>query len=202
MKPASPPVLDAPDVPLTDAEVAALEAIMAESGVPRDIAALALAETRAEFDAEPRPEESEDEEDAFLRRYTRRHFFLAAEESRVADQMKAMLRNLAAKRASLDWLNMKAAEEITRRRLKGMKGKSIKLPHGTVGLRASPGSVEFLPEKGAQLLEWCRANLPAAIKPPPPPELLKTPISQHIKLSDEVPPGVKWNPPADKFYVS
>jgi hypothetical protein len=196
------PVRSEPEAPLSAAEMAALDVIMAECGAPRDIVALALAETREEFAAEPRPADAVDEEDAFLRRYTRRRFFIESEQTRVKEQMQAMLRTLSAKLASIDYLNKAQAEEITRRRLKTIKGKSIKFPHGTVGVRATPGSVEFLPEKGALLMEWCKQNLPAAIKPPPPPELLKTPISDHIKLSDEVPPGVKWNAPGDKFYVS
>lgn len=203
-KPTTEPA-PAPEAPtLTTQELAMITAIMEESGVAQDQAIDALNTARQEFEQEESPADAANEKEAFLRRLTRRHMLVEAELIRVQEQTKAMIKGLKARQASLEYLFGQKASEYTRDLIRGQATKSLKFPHGTVGFRRSPGSVEFIDGQGTELLRWCRSQCPEAIKPPPPPEILKTPIANIYKLVGDaaVIPGTKWNPPADKFFIS
>lgn len=190
--------------PMTEAELAMIAAIMEDSGVAQDQAIDAMQTVRAEFDEEEAPADAASEKEAFLRRLTRRNMLIEAELIRVKEQTKAMIKGLEAKQAALTYLFGQQASEYTRDLIRGKKGKSIKFPHGTVGFRQSPGSVEFIDGKGLELLAWCKAECPQAIAPPPPPTILKTPLAEIYKLVGDAAeiPGAKWKAPADKFYIS
>lgn len=191
------PAPEAP--PLTPEELKAVEAIVAESGVEQDQARAALDDIRFMMQMEPAPAIATNEAEAFLGRVARRHYLIEQEAVRIKEQMTAMLKGLAAKKAALDWLFGRQAEEYTRQLVSGKKAKSIKLAHGTAGFRMTQGSVELLPEKMEEIKAWAKANCPTALVTRV--DIVKTPIKEHILATGDQVPGVIYHEPKDEFYL-
>ena len=185
--------------PITEAEIKAIEALMAD-GVEQDQAEAAVRQVSDEIANEPAPEMATNEAEAFLGRYLRRRCLIDNELTRVKEQTKAMIKGLEARLAALDYVCRQPAEAYTKQMLAGKKTKSVKLAHGTVGFRTSTPSVEFIDGKGLELLEWCKKNCPAAIKQPPP-EILKNPLADILKLGVAEVPGAKLKPSVEQFYA-
>lgn len=185
--------------PITEAEMKAIDALMAD-GVERDQAEAAVRQATDEFSAEPPSEMATNEAEAFLTRYLRRRCLIDSELTRVKDQTKAMIKGLEARLNALDYVCRQPAEAYTKQLLAGKKTKSIKMPHGTVGYRTTPASVEFIDGQGMALYEWCKANCPQAIVQPPP-EIQKKPLQEILKLGTADIPGAKLREPYEKFYA-
>lgn len=185
--------------PLTPDEMKAVEAIIGESGVEQDQARAALEEVRFAFEMEPAPPIATNDAEKFLGRLARRHFLIEQESVRIKEQMTAMLKGLAAKKAALDYLFGKQAAEATRTLVSGRKTKSVKLAHGTAGFRMTPGSVELLAEKMDDIKAWCKANCPTALVTRI--DIVKTPIKEHILSTGDQVPGVVYHEPHDEFYL-
>ena len=81
--------------------------------------------------------------------------------------------------------------------LQGEKRRSVKLPSGTAGFRASPERVEV--EDEAAALTWCEANLPAAVKVKK--YLSLTEIKASIKAGSAMPEAVRLVGGETRFYV-
>jgi len=81
--------------------------------------------------------------------------------------------------------------------LQGEKRRSVKLPSGTAGFRASPEHVEVQDEAAA--LAWCEANLPAAVKTKK--YLSLTEIKASIKAGGAMPEAVRLAGGETRFYV-
>jgi len=81
--------------------------------------------------------------------------------------------------------------------LQGEKRRSVKLPSGTAGFRASPDRVEV--EDEAAALAWCEANLPAAVKTKK--YLSLTEIKASLKAGGAMPEAVRLVGGETRFYV-
>jgi len=89
-------------------------------------------------------------------------------------------------------------EAFARRKIaQQFRGKSFSLPAGTIGFRIEPQRIDFQDEP--RVMAWCRANLPSAIKRTE--TLLKSALSEHLKTSGEIPPGVEISGGNEKFFV-
>jgi hypothetical protein len=75
--------------------------------------------------------------------------------------------------------------------------KSLALPGGTVGFRAVGPRVVVRDE--ARVMEWARKCCPAAIVTSE--RLLKSPISEHVQTTGEVPQGVEVTSASEEFFV-
>ena len=76
------------------------------------------------------------------------------------------------------------------------KLKTIKLPHGTLKMRAQQPQYEY---DEAQLLPWAKENLPDAVVVKE--SVAKTPVKKHIQETGEVVPGVTIIERPEKFSV-
>jgi phage host-nuclease inhibitor protein Gam len=75
--------------------------------------------------------------------------------------------------------------------------KTVRLPDGNVGFRKKRISLHI--EDRELLLDWCRRNLPDAVKVQE--DVLKTPLNEHLRETGEVPPGCDLDAGGDEFYV-
>lgn len=75
--------------------------------------------------------------------------------------------------------------------------KTLRLPDGALGYRRRRMTLQI--EDKEQLLEWCKSNLPDAVRIKE--DVLKTPLNEHLKETGEVPPGCDVEPGGDEFYV-
>jgi hypothetical protein len=75
--------------------------------------------------------------------------------------------------------------------------KTLRLPDGALGYRRRRMTLQI--EDKEQLLEWCKSNLPDAVRVKE--DVLKTPLNEHLKETGEVPPGCDVEPGGDEFYV-
>jgi hypothetical protein len=75
--------------------------------------------------------------------------------------------------------------------------KTLRLPDGALGYRRRRMTLQI--EDKEQLLEWCKSNLPDAVRVKE--DVLKTPLNEHLKETGEVPPGCDIEPGGDEFYV-
>jgi len=76
------------------------------------------------------------------------------------------------------------------------KLKTVKLPHGTLKMRAQQPQYEY---DEAQLLPWAKENLPEAVIVKE--SVAKTPVKKHIQETGEVVPGVTIIERPEKFSV-
>ena len=81
--------------------------------------------------------------------------------------------------------------------LRDQKRKSVKLPHGIAGFRQGQESVAILDEEEA--IEWCKANLSAAVKSVD--SILKTEVKKSIEAGGAIPEGIKLKSGDRRFYV-
>jgi phage host-nuclease inhibitor protein Gam len=86
-----------------------------------------------------------------------------------------------------------AKEQIARE----FRRKSLSLPSGTLGFRTEPQRLTVQDE--ARVLAWCRSSLPRAVKTAH--SVLKSEITDYIKSSGELPPGVEITGGGERFYV-
>ncbi len=75
--------------------------------------------------------------------------------------------------------------------------KTLRLPDGSLGFRKKRISLQI--EDRELLLDWCRRNLPDAVKVEE--DVLKTPLNEHLRETGEVPPGCDLNAGGDEFYI-
>jgi phage host-nuclease inhibitor protein Gam len=135
---------------------------------------------REQRDAVERIAEQEAEEIATIR--DRAHALREAHETRL-EYLDAAYRPM---------LESFCADEIA-----GKKDRSVKLLSGTVGFRRGRSSLEITDEDAA--MEWARENLTSAIVVKE--SLAKTPITDLIEGTGEVPPGCEYHQAEDAFYV-
>lgn len=89
-------------------------------------------------------------------------------------------------------------EEFARRKIAEQFGrKSLALPAGTIGFRVEPQRIDVQAEP--RVMEWCRANLPLAIKRTE--TLLKSALMDHLKQNGELPPGVEIMGGNERFFI-
>jgi phage host-nuclease inhibitor protein Gam len=82
-------------------------------------------------------------------------------------------------------------------RLKGKK-KSINLPAGTVGFRAS--TPRLVIDNEHAVIEWARQHAPSAVHTVE--KVLKSVLDNHFKITGELPDdGVHVEPATEKFFV-
>lgn len=75
--------------------------------------------------------------------------------------------------------------------------KTVRLLDGTVGVRRKRMTLHI--EDRELLLDWCRRNLPDAVKVEE--DILKTPLNEHLRETGEVPPGCDLGATGDEFYI-
>lgn len=119
-----------------------------------------------------------------------------AAEERLREQYNRMRAAIDARRKALEWRFGSAFRAQVEADLAAQKGKkkSVSYLTGNAGFRKTRGRLIF--KDGEALKVWCAENLPDGLKL----ELSKTAISEHIKVTGEVPPGAEWEPESDKFY--
>lgn len=88
------------------------------------------------------------------------------------------------------WLEQELAQ-------RGGHAKSISLPAGRLGLRHCGPKIEVLDQ--ATVLDWARTNCPEAIKLKE--TVLKTPLTDHLQATGELPDGVILHNEMDVFYI-
>lgn len=89
-------------------------------------------------------------------------------------------------------------EGFARRKIaEQFRRKSFALPAGTIGFRLEPQRLDLRDE--ARVLAWCQINLPKAIKRTE--TVLKSALSEHLKESGEIPPGVEVISGNEKFFI-
>ena len=88
------------------------------------------------------------------------------------------------------WLRRKLAE-------RGGKAKSFNLPAGRVGVRHIGPKIEVINEDA--VLAWAREHCPEAIKQTE--SLLKTPLTEHVEATGELPAGTILKQERDEIYV-
>ncbi len=93
-----------------------------------------------------------------------------------------------------DQLRRWALDEVTK--FKGRR-RSLSLPGGVVGFRATPARIVIRDE--AVVMAWARRACPSAIVVSE--RLVKTPISEHVQQTGEVPDGVEVTDPRDEFFI-
>ena len=77
------------------------------------------------------------------------------------------------------------------------RGKSVTFPAGVIGTRRSSGSIDVLDVSAA--VSWCRGNLPGAIRVEE--KVQKKVLKDHLKRTGEIPDGIEYLAPEDRFYV-
>lgn len=133
-----------------------------------------------------------DDDERLLYSYLRLRAQVAAELTRVKDQMGAMIREQEGKLKSLDWVLLPSAERIAREKLHGAKARSLKTPFGTVGFRKVGGGLAVV-DAGA---------VPDAFKTIKREEVInRAELAAHFKATGELPPGCSITPKTDKFFV-
>lgn len=76
------------------------------------------------------------------------------------------------------------------------KLKTVKLPHGSLKMRAQQPQYEYDED---QLLPWAKGNLPEAVVVKE--SIAKTPVKKHIRETGEMVPGVTITERPEKFIV-
>jgi phage host-nuclease inhibitor protein Gam len=88
------------------------------------------------------------------------------------------------------WARERLAEGRTR-------GKSIRLPAGTIGFRATPPHLAVTDEP--TLLRWCKSHLPLAIRVRE--HVLKNALQEHVRSTGECPQGAEFVAGGERFFV-
>ena len=78
-----------------------------------------------------------------------------------------------------------------------VRGRSIRLPAGTIGFRATPPHVAVTDEPA--LLRWCRLQLPLAIRVRE--HVLKSAVQEHVRSTGECPQGAAVVAGGERFFV-
>ena len=83
--------------------------------------------------------------------------------------------------------------------LRSTKGrrKSVNLPGGSIGFRTVPARVLILDDQ--VVINWARRSCPEAVIVSE--RLVKTPISEHVQRTGEVPDGIELTTPHEEFFV-
>ena len=77
------------------------------------------------------------------------------------------------------------------------RGKSVRLPAGTIGFRATPPHLAVTDEPA--LLRWCRLHLPLAIRVRE--HVLKNAVQEHVQSTGECPQGSEVVAGGERFFV-
>ena len=77
------------------------------------------------------------------------------------------------------------------------RGKSIRLPAGTIGFRATPPHLAVTDEPA--LLRWCKSHLPLAIRVRE--HVLKNALQEHVRSTGECPQGAEFVAGGERFFV-
>lgn len=86
------------------------------------------------------------------------------------------------------------AEEMERAR---GRRKSLKLPAGTIGLRAEPARLRVQDEDAT--IAWAKAHLPHAVRVSE--RISRTALNEHHAASGEIPDGCELAEPGERFYI-
>lgn len=116
-------------------------------------------------------------------------------EERIKEQAARLLAHVQARRNARRYLYGQEFRRLVEADLaKDPRRKSVDYGYGRAGTRKTPGKLHFIDAE--KLIAWAGENLPEAVKL----EARKTPVVEWIKATGEVPPGVEWEPPQEKFF--
>jgi hypothetical protein len=125
------------------------------------------------------------------REYRRRvNIWAEAEASRADKEESHLLRLLGSQ------LERWVTDELLRSR---QKRRSLDLPAGRVGFRTAPMSLSVLDE--TSVIAWAKLNCPAAVVTTTVERLLKTPLTEYLQNTGDVPPSTQVEPSRDKFFI-
>jgi phage host-nuclease inhibitor protein Gam len=79
------------------------------------------------------------------------------------------------------------------------RGKSVRLPAGTVGFRATPPHLAVTDEPA--LLRWCKSHLPRAVRTRVREQVLKNALQEHVRSTGECPQGAEVVAGGERFFV-
>ena len=77
------------------------------------------------------------------------------------------------------------------------RGKSIKLPAGTIGFRTESAKLSIVNDE--RLITWCERCLPGALRIET--RIVKTTVNEHFDQTGECPEGVEIVGGGQRFYV-
>jgi phage host-nuclease inhibitor protein Gam len=77
------------------------------------------------------------------------------------------------------------------------RGKSVRLPAGTIGFRATSPHLSI--QDASALLRWCRSHLPLAIRTRE--HVLKSAVQEHVRSTGECPQGAAVVAGGERFFV-
>lgn len=119
-------------------------------------------------------------------------------DARIDAQYAAMKRDIANRRDGLKRRFMAEAEGWADAN-RPSKGKSIKLLAGTVGWRENKGGPRIVDK--AALMDWANENAPGLLVTESITKPDTSAVYAHFATTGEIPPGVEYVEPGDRFYV-
>jgi phage host-nuclease inhibitor protein Gam len=123
------------------------------------------------------------------RKYAERVEAWAATEVRRAEREERFLLERYGRQLEA-WARQRLAEGRAR-------GKSVRLPAGTIGFRATPPHLAVTDEP--TLLRWCKSYLPLAIRVRE--HVLKGAVQEHVRSTGECPQGAAVVADGERFFV-